>query len=274
MRFSKYVGSGNDFILIDNRNLSFPSDNKLWISKLCHRQFGIGADGLILLENSKTADFKMRIFNSDGSEAEMCGNGIRCFYQFLQEVTEISDSQTVETKAGHIYLEKSLDGDHSDVKVSMLPPSDIKWNLKVKIDSEEITLHSLNTGVPHVVIFSESINNLDLKKLGSTIRHHPLFQPKGTNVNFVEILTNNEISIRTYERGVEDETLACGTGATAAAIAACYQKDLDLPLKVKTRSGENLTIDCTIEKPIIKNVTMTGPALFVFRGEVLPASTI
>lgn len=263
MFFSKYVGSGNDFILIDNRDLSFQAHDHAFISKLCHRQCGIGADGVILLENSETADFKMRIFNADGSEAEMCGNGIRCFFKFLHEMGQHKPSYLIETKASNL----RVDQDGSQVKVEMQNPIDMKWNMDLTLDSDTLKVHYLNTGVPHAVIFKNEIEENDLKLLSPKIRFHTLFSPKGTNVNFATVTSENEVTIRTYERGVEDETLGCGTGATAASIAAAYLFNLKLPIRVKTKSGEKLEINFTIDQSIIKDVTMKGPAVFVYRGE-------
>ncbi len=267
MFFSKYVGSGNDFILIDNRDLFFPDHDHETISKLCNRQCGIGADGLILLENSKTADFKMRIFNSDGSQAEMCGNGIRCLFKFIQECNETSKNFLIETKEAQIAVSEDSENPQL-VKVAMQEPFDMQWNLDLCVDSNEYKVHFLNTGVPHAVIFSNAISDADLKEIAPKIRYHERFLPKGTNVNFVCVTGKNALNIRTYERGVENETLGCGTGATASAIAAAYLLDASLPITVKTKSGEELKIDCMIHESAIKNVTMTGPALFVYKGEL------
>lgn len=264
MKFSKYVGAGNDFIFIDNRDLIFPVQDPLFISKLCHRQCGIGADGVILLENSIKADFKMRIFNSDGHEAEMCGNGSRCFFKFIHECTSLKkDLYLVETKESFIQLLQN----EPNVQVSMMNPCDMNWNMDLKVESSNLKVHSLNTGVPHVIVFLDEIEESDLKNLGPKIRYHESFSPKGTNVNFVKILSNNEIMVRTYERGVEDETLSCGTGVTASAIAAAYMLKIPLPIKVNTKSNEQIEINCTINQESIQDVTMSGPAELVYKGE-------
>lgn len=263
MQFSKYTGAGNDFVLIDNRKLFFPKNDHALISKLCKREFGIGADGLILLENSDTKNYKMCIFNSDGFEAEMCGNGIRCLFKFILACGEISPSFLIETKSGEIFLEQ----DGEDVKVTMQNPSDIRFDIDLAVNATRLKLHYLNTGVPHAVIFSDSIKDNDLKELAPKVRHHSAFSPKGTNVNFITILDKNKIAIRTYERGIEAETLACGTGAVASAIAAAYLSDVELPVYVKMKSGEELKINCTINENAITDVTMSGPATFVYTGE-------
>lgn len=267
MRFSKYVGSGNDFILIDNRNLFFPAKDHEYISKLCQRQCGIGADGLILLENSKTADFKMRIFNADGFEAEMCGNGIRCLFKFIQDVGQPTQNLVIETKEALIQLSEDPQNPEL-VKVQMQDPFDIEWNFDLHLVSKTFKVHFLNTGVPHAVIFSDEISDGDLKEIAPKIRFHDRFLPKGTNVNFVSVTGKNALTVRTYERGVENETLGCGTGATASAIAAAYHLGCELPINVKTKSGEELKIDCMINESTIKDVTMTGPALLVYKGEL------
>lgn len=267
MKFSKYVGAGNDFIFIDNRDFIFPAQDPLFIRKLCHRQCGIGADGVILLENSSKADYKMRIFNSDGHEAEMCGNGSRCFYKFIHECTALQkDAYVIETKESCIKLAQ----DGSNIQVSMMSPCDIIWNMDLKLDSSNLKVHSLNTGVPHAVVFLDEIKDSDLKNLAPKIRYHESFS-KGTNVNFVKILSNNEIMVRTYERGVEDETLSCGTGVTASAIAAAYLLQIPLPIKVNTKSNEQIEINCTINKESIQDVTMSGPAELVYKGEFVAA---
>jgi len=267
MIFSKYVGSGNDFILIDNRKLSFPAHDCSFISKLCHRQFGIGADGVILLENSEKADFKMLIFNADGSEAEMCGNGIRCFFKYIQEKGFNLTTCLIETKEAIIRLAQGDPRKPNEISVEMQDPIDIKWDIDLTVDSKNLKVHYLNTGVPHAIIFKEQIEDNDLKILGPKIRNHQQFLPKGTNVNFATITGTNEVTIRTYERGVENETLGCGTGATAVAIAAAHLYDIQLPVSIKTQSGEKLEINFTKNQSIIKDVTMKGPAVFVYSGE-------
>lgn len=267
MLFSKYVALGNDFILFDNREFLFPTNDPLIIPKLCHRQFGIGADGIILLEDSKTADYKMRIFNSDGSEAEMCGNGIRCLFKFIQECNGPADSYLIETKASIISMQQDKTSP-DQIVVSMQDPTDISWNIDLILDQEKLKVHYLNTGVPHAVIFSPEIKDLDLKEKAPKIRFHECFLPKGTNVNFASVTGKNSLTIRTYERGVENETLGCGTGVTATALAAAYLYKLELPIQVKTKSEELLNINCTINDSTIKNVTMTGKADFVYRGQL------
>lgn len=255
MKFSKYEGCGNDFILVDHRTPFFPPSNHSLIVKICHRKHGIGADGLIFLERSQKADFKMRIFNADGSEAEMCGNGIRCLFKFIQELGVPGNAFHIETVGSILHV--SQDG--VDVEVDMPIPYDFRWNISL----DPYVLHYLNTGVPHAICFTDNLETTDVFANGRKIRHLPFFAPKGTNANFVSLISKNEIAIRTYERGVEDETLACGTGCTAAAIAAVKIKGAEAPVFVKTRSGETLKINFN---PELTQVTMTGPATFIYSG--------
>lgn len=261
--FSKYSGCGNDFILIDNRNNLFPSHHVSLISRLCRRPDGIGADGVILIETSHIADVKMRIFNSDGKEAEMCGNGLRCIMKFLHELGITKSKLDIETMERKLHIESFGD----QVKASMGSPKDIKQNISLMIQNKEVIVHYLDTGVPHAIHFVENIEDAPVVELGSKIRFHSFFQPKGANANFVQITGPTSLTIRTYERGVEAETLACGTGATAAALMAHLDKGLVSPIEVKTKSGQNLTISFSVdEKKQFTNVMQSGPATFHFKG--------
>lgn len=260
--FSKYSGCGNDFIMIDNRSCTFPSNNAALISRLCRRPEGIGADGLILMEASRKADFKMRIFNSDGKEAEMCGNGLRCFNKFLLELGFTSPFHEIETMERKLQVRMAGE----NVKASMGDPKDIRMNILLLIDGKEYIVHYLDTGVPHAICFVDCVDDLPVNTLGREIRFHPIFQQKGANANFVHCSGASSLSIRTYERGVEQETLACGTGATAAAIAAYLKFKMKPPISVRTKSGESLTIDFTVHENQITNVTQSGPAMYHFKG--------
>lgn len=257
--FSKYSACGNDFILVDNRSLAFSIHDPAVISRLCHRQNGIGADGIILLENSQNAHYKMRIFNSDGSEAEMCGNGMRCLLKFIQECGIQGNHFTIETMLKILTASFENEG----IAIEMGDPKEIRWSLP--IFSWEV--HHLDTGVPHAVIFCSKIHDLSLIEHGSKIRFHSLFEPRGANVNFVEVHSEG-IYVRTYERGVERETLACGTGATAAALAAAKIYAIKPPIKVSVRSGESLLVDFKLEGDCFSNVRLIGPAQHIFRGEL------
>lgn len=261
--FSKYSGCGNDFLLIDNRDLSFPSSEKKLIQRLCHRPEGVGADGIVLLETSQVADFKMRIFNADGSEAEMCGNGLRCLKQFIREQGIYQSPLSIETMQRILQVEMS----HDHVKASMGNPSSIKLGINLSVESTNYIVHYLDTGVPHIIHFVDDVESVEVNALGSKLRFHPLFAPKGANANFAQITGPSSLRLRTYERGVEQETLACGTGATAAAIISSILHQLIAPVRVETRSGQSLTIDFSIdENNQITNVTQSGPATYHFKG--------
>ncbi|MBA3722592.1 MAG: diaminopimelate epimerase [Parachlamydiaceae bacterium] len=264
LTFAKYVGCGNDFILFDNREESFPKKDESLIRSLCHRQFGIGADGVILLESSSKADFSMRIYNADGSEAEMCGNGIRCLMRFLEHLGLKDPSYSIETMHKILLLEHH----GKDIRVEMGIPNNTKWNISFNENDSVFQLHYLDTGVPHIVLFVDEIESFDLKKWGPHLRYHKLFAPKGTNVNIAQRLPNDEIKIRTYERGVEGETLACGTGATAVALAAAYCYQIRNPITIQTGLGQKLTIDFEQTGLTFENVTLTGPATRTFKGTI------
>ena len=274
--FTKIVGASNDFILVDNRT---KVKNK-WMTKrvlgglakrLTNRQNGIGGDGLLLIENaddSKKADFKMRTFNPDGSEAQMCGNGIRCAALYAYQHKIASANMSIETLAGILKAQiKARDR----VCVELSQPSQWRDHLVFERDGRSQTGFFVNTGVPHVVLFIQDhreLENADVAGLGKFIRHHSLFAPQGTNVNFVHCVDHHQIQIRTYERGVEGETLACGTGATAAVLVAARQKKVLPPVQVKTRGGEVLTVDFMIQRNQIQKAWLEGPVKIVFTGEI------
>ena len=262
--FVKYVGCGNDFVLFDNRQDYFPVHHKSLIQKLCHRQWGIGADGIILLEKSTKADIRMRIFNSDGSEAAMCGNGIRCLVQWVDLINPSpTKSYTVETRHGiHAAAIKG-----AEICIEMGNPTHLEWNIPLLYQDQKLLFHSLSTGVPHAVLFDEVIDSFDLDKLGPLIRHHPRWQPQGTNVTLAQKLDAHHFKIRTFERGVEGETLACGTGATAVALCAAYHYDAPSPVTIQMAAG-SLKIGFQHYQDQFSDVTMTGPAVFSFKGEI------
>lgn len=257
--FAKYVGCGNDFIFFDNRSGQFPLKQPALFSKLCHRQFGIGADGVILLESSPSADCRMRIFNPDNSEAEMCGNGLRCFIRWIKTLGFEQPLYTIETMQR--LIKAAING--NNVSVDMGLPKDVRWNLPVKFLDQQLLGHFMNTGVPHLVIFVQNVDDLDLNAWGPAIQSLPDWKPDGTNVNFAEIISGNRIKLRTYERGVGGETLACGTGATAAALVAASMHRMPSPMTVEVRSKEILTIECSDEQ-----VKMIGPAHCTYCGQI------
>ena len=268
LHFYKMNGAGNDFIVIDNRELDTDLDQDT-IASLCDRHRGIGADGLLAVEPAQQgADYRFRYYNADGGEAEMCGNGARCFGFFtahLAETEELPTSVSFETIAGTLTAE--IIGD--DVRIAMSEPKDLELKAPVEIEGFESDLHSVNTGVPHVVTFVPDLILAEVVKHGREIRNHPYFAPGGTNANFAQVLAPDHIAIRTYERGVEDETLACGTGMVAAALVHHLLTGAESPVKVDVEGGDTLVIG--FEKTgdtTFANVTLTGPADFVFEGEI------
>jgi diaminopimelate epimerase len=274
LRFTKMNGAGNDFILIDNTAGDIRL-NRSQIVHLCDRHRGIGADGILLLEKpANHADFRMRYFNADGGEAEMCGNGARCFARFASHVAKARRQLSFETPAGVISAE--LTGNL--VRLQMTEPHDLRLNVNLPISNENKTVHFINSGVPHVVIPVPLIEEVDIRRDGSAIRHHEMFSPKGANVNFIEKRGSNKIAIRTYERGVEDETLACGTGIVASALIFGATENVKGPITVIARGGDELQVGFERSGPPslpsdaasnqFCNVTLTGPAEFVFEGTI------
>jgi diaminopimelate epimerase len=269
LSFTKMNGAGNDFILLDNRSgsLRLNSDG---IAFLCDRHRGIGGDGVLLLENAANgADFRMRYYNSDGGEAEMCGNGARCFARFANKVAgPFSDGLfsdlSFETPAG--IIRAKLDG--NQVTVNLSPPQGLTLNRKLQVQGKEFTVHLLNTGVPHVVLIVDDLEATPVSELGKTIRHHEEFRPKGTNVNFVRPVGPGKIAIRTYERGVEAETLACGTGVTAAALIYSRLKSIDSPIRVRVLGGDWLEVGFVEVGEEFRDVSLKGPADFAFEGTI------
>jgi diaminopimelate epimerase len=262
LHFTKMNGAGNDFVMLDNRDLRYALDKSM-IARLCDRHRGIGSDGLIAVEPAANgADFKMRYYNADGGEAEMCGNGARCFARFASQIARKSGRITFETLAGVIGAE--LTGDQ--VRLAMSPPHSLSLETELVVDGEKLAVHSLNTGVPHAIVFVENLEATDIVRLGRAIRYHAHFAPKGTNANFIAELPGGAIAIRTYERGVENETQACGTGVIAAALIFARLTGARSPVTVRVRGGEVLLVGFEADGDGWKNVTLTGPAEFVFEG--------
>ena len=268
LNITKMSGSGNDFILIDNRSGEISDSRMVFLARaLCRRRVSVGADGLILVGPSDRADFKWRFFNSDGSEAEMCGNGGRCVarYAFLRGLA--GKEMTFETLAGPIRA--WVDG--ARVKIQLTPPQGWSLDQGLSLNQDFQSVDFINTGVPHALVWVEDLEAIDLPTLGPLIRFHPQFQPAGTNVNFVQIKEGGVLSIRTYERGVEGETLACGTGAVAAASLAYLRHNLTPPIPVQTRGGERLTVYLE-GKPgqSIDQAYLEGEVELIFEGRVFP----
>lgn len=261
LHFYKYQGAGNDFVMIDDRNFSFDADNVSLIRFLCDRRFGIGADGLILLQTDPEYDFRMLYFNSDGHEASMCGNGGRCITAFARQLGVID-------KRAHFI---ASDGPHDSAI-----ESDGTVNLKMTdVESYEKIGDAffMNTGVPHFVTFHDSLDGIDVFNEGRKIRYSEHFKTVGTNVNFVNF-ANGRLTVYTYERGVEDETLACGTGITASALSAAIKTGTEKgTFPVKAKGGE-LAVSFEKDGSGFKNIWLRGPATFVFEGEIEVLNTI
>jgi diaminopimelate epimerase len=265
LQFTKMNGAGNDFILIDNREKSIKLAPEQ-VAALCDRHRGVGADGIVLLRpcESGKADWAWEFYNSDGGTAEMCGNGARCFARFIQRVAGAGSETSFETGAG--IIRATFQGER--VSVSLTEPRDLRLNEKINLSSGAETLHSLNTGVPHAVLFVPDADKAFVQGLGAEIRRHPHYAPRGTNVNFVQLLGPNRIRVRTYERGVEGETLACGTGVTAAALISASLNRFDSPVQVLVQSGEQLEVSFVKTGPGLTQPQLSGPADFVFEGRI------
>ena len=263
------VASGNDFIVIENSRQVARSPGHYGLArKICDRKYGAGADGLLVLEKSKRADIRMQIFNADGSEAEMCGNGARCVAYYLSQNASLRAPQgrsnpCIDTKAGIIdSLVKK-----ENIRIKLTVPHSLKLGIPVSINGRRINVNFINTGVPHAVIFVEGLDKLDLVGIGRKIRYHRKFIPAGANVDFVEILSKDTIKVRTYERGVEDETLACGTGSVAVALIFALKTGVSNKINVYTKSGEVLKVYFKQEKNKFSEIWLEGRARIVYKGE-------
>lgn len=265
IEFFKASGSGNDFIIIDNRDKVVDEKNlKTFIEKICRRKMSIGADGLILVEHSDSVDFKWQFFNSDGSRPEMCGNGARCVARFAYLNKIAGSKMSFETIAGIVSAEVKNDR----VKIKMMDPADLKIDYTLELKNGPLSLSSVNTGVPHVVVVTDSLDDVEVVKLGSEIRFHEMYAPSGTNVNFICLQKDGTVAIRTYERGVEDETLACGTGAVAAAIVTAFKFEAKSPVKVITKSGGSLYIYYKEINGKYSDIYLEGDARIIYKGEL------
>jgi len=258
-------GGGNDFVLIDHRARFIPeAEQPGFARRVCVRQMGVGADGLILIENSTQADFKWRFYNADGSEPEMCGNGGRCAARFAVLHGIAPEQLSFETLAGVIHAEVS----GRRVRLALTEVGEVNLHTPIPLEDETLVGHFLRVGVPHVVV---PVNDLELAPVthwGRMIRFHSIFQPAGTNVNFIRFQGPHDLESRTYERGVEDETLACGTGAVAAALIAARLGKAASPVTVHTRGGEALTVYFQPQGEAFTDICLEGDALVVYQGEL------
>ncbi|WP_457555418.1 diaminopimelate epimerase [Candidatus Pyrohabitans sp.] len=281
MRFYKYHGAGNDFVLLENLNGEIEEEAKAELARvLCDRHFGVGADGLLLVERSSRAEARFRYFNGDGSEAEMCGNGMRCFAKHLYDFGIVKrEEMRIETLAGIINVKVfPHDGVVREVEVELGAPRLLRreipalgegrfLNQLLKVEDKELRVSAVNTGVPHAVVFVEDVESVDVHRLGRALRFHRLF-PQGANVNFLQKLGENTFAVRTYERGVEGETLACGTGvaACAAVVVLLGEASPGKVVEIRARGG-TLFVRAQMRNGEVVNLRMRGPAKRVFRGE-------
>lgn len=265
--FTKAVASGNDFIIIDNKNGELDArslDYPEMARDLCRKKLSIGADGLLVLEGAEDADFRMRVINPDGSEVDMCGNGARSSALYASRCGW-GDELKIRTGAG--ILEAIVKGDN--VKLKMSEPKDLRLAIKLGVGKNMMIVHHINTGVPHVVHLVEDLENYDVKKIGRMIREHTMFAPEGTNADFVGEIEGSFAALRTYERGVEDETLACGTGTVASAIMLALLGYVKSPVKMRTRGGDVLTIYFNIAgNQKVSDVYLEGDVNIVCEGKV------
>lgn len=266
--FWKMSGAGNDFVIIDHRRpLIEPGQMPDFARLVCRRKFGVGADGLFFIENSSQADFKWRFFNADGSEAEMCGNGARCVARFAYMHGIAPARMRFSTLAG--IIEAGVE--ETQVTIHLTPPSGLTLDQKVQVGNQDYTVHLLNTGVPHAVVFVDDLAHTDVRGLGYALRHHADFGPAGLNVNFVTLTEDGGLRIRTYERGVEDETFACGTGAVASALIAAQLGRTQAPVMITTSGGVQL---CVLfhqqDGSNFSAVQLKGPAHLIYSGELTP----
>lgn len=264
LNFTKMNGAGNDFVMVDNRQLAHALTRDQ-IARLCDRHRGVGADGLIAVEPAENGeDFRMRYYNADGGEAEMCGNGARCFARFASRIASKDGAISFETMAGVVGAE--LLGEN--VRLKMSQPKDLAIGKELPVHGEQLTVHFVNTGVPHAVVVVEDTNQVDVVRTGAALRYHDHFSPKGTNANFIDVQGPRLLAIRTYERGVEGETLACGTGVCAAALIHSALTGAASPVEVRVKGGETLSVGFTKTGDTFTDVTLTGPADFVFDGTI------
>jgi len=255
IEFYKYQGTGNDFVMIDNRTNTFPKNNTKLIEFLCDRRFGIGGDGLILLENHEKYDFTMVYYNSDGSTSTMCGNGGRCLVAFAKQLGIIDKEAHFEASDGYHFAKFE---DHL-IALQMIDVTEVKhFNTHVFV----------YTGSPHHVQLVSDLKDFDVKNTGKKLRYSDLYDASGCNINFVEQENTDTFSVRTYERGVEDETLSCGTGATGVAIAMHATRKTEANRIHINVLGGKLTISFVLENDVYKNVFLTGPAELVFAGSI------
>lgn len=262
--FWKMHGAANDFILVDDRGLTFPCTDAAWLRAIMSRRTGVGSEGVLLIQPSQAADFRMRFFNPDGGEVDMCGNGARCIAKLAHEIGAAPGRMSIETPAGIVRAEARGDL----VQLLMTEPKDWRLGGTLTLDGRALAYDFVNSGVPHVVVRVDDLDTTDVHHLGRAIRYHADFAPKGTNANFIQITGPEALRVRTYERGVEAETLACGTGMVACGLIAGKRGLVQTPVKVTCASGDTLEVNFTPTAGGAADVTLLGPAVHVFRGEL------
>jgi diaminopimelate epimerase len=265
IEFYKMSGSGNDFILIDNRDGSLAvGDIVAFVKCVCERKVSVGADGLIVIESSDKVDFRWRFFNADGSEVEMCGNGGRCAARFALLRGIAGEKMSFETVSG--IIEAEVRGDV--VKLRLTDPRDLIMDDRIQVGKQTLFVHGVNTGVPHVVHFVRDLEGFDVFNTGRAIRRHEHYQPAGTNANFAAVVDDHTLRVRTYERGVEDETLACGTGSVASVLIAARKGFVESPVDVRVQSGETLRIHFEQTEGGFTKVYLEGKTKVVYQGKL------
>lgn len=255
-------GAANDFVLIDDRAQTFPVGRTEWLARIMARRTGVGSEGMLLIQPSAKADIRMRFFNPDGGEADMCGNGARCIARLAHEIGAAPASMSIETPAGIVRAD--VRGDQ--VLLHMTEPKDWRMSRTLTIDNQPLACSFVNTGVPHAVVSVENLDAIDVQKMGSRIRYHADFAPAGTNANFIQVTGPDSLRVRTYERGVEGETLACGTGMVAAVIAAAQRGLVDSPVNVLARGGETLRVYFENQDGCWREIYLEGPVKMVYQG--------
>ncbi|MBT8361553.1 MAG: diaminopimelate epimerase [Deltaproteobacteria bacterium] len=263
---TKMSGAGNDFIIIDHRSQFIPVPfHAQFAQMVCRRRFSVGADGLILIENAEATDFSWRFYNNDGSIAEMCGNGARCAARYAYQHGIAGKRMNFSTVAG--VIEAEILGEQEHVSVRMTEPFGYQDSNLISLGGQEREIFSINTGVPQAVVFVDT-DEIPLKLWGRTVRFHEDFEPAGTNVNFIRVLEDGNLHVRTYERGVEDETMACGTGVVASAIIATMQGLTESPVEVITSGGESLMVQFELDGSKVTNVYLQGAARIIYEGQL------
>lgn len=263
--FWKMHGAGNDFVLIDDRSQTFPDSDNALIHRIARPKYGIGCEGVILIQPSDSADFRMRFYNPDGGEVEMCGNGARCVARLAHEIGAAPRNMQFDTVAGLIRASVLAE---DRIQLTMTEPKDWILNGELDLDDQNLPFHFVNSGVPHVVLTVDDLASTDVAAIGAAIRYHTRFQPAGTNVNLIQITGPDSLAVRTYERGVEAETLACGTGMVASGLVAGALGLVSIPVNITCAAGDVLQVNYDATPDGATNVTLTGPAVHVFRGEI------